>query len=830
MATRTFLISFLCALLVCSDMWAQKGGTTRSFRFQDVALRAALDSLLRWYDVPLVYLQKDVEGLAVTADCRACTFEEALREVLAGKGLFALMVGEQVLLQVRREESVSRTATLAGTVIDSAGGDPLMGASVVLRRSDSDRIARRGTTNTFGFFSFPNLDPGIYLLEIRSVSYKPRREIVALAEGASSLRHVALSSQEVLLPEIIVEGERSVLNASEGISRGIYVRGTPTDQHQYFLEGTRIYNPQHYGGVLSTFNTDALRDVQLVAGGVPPFYGGRIGSILDVTLKNGPTEGLSGVASVGSLQSSLAMGGPMDAATGFLVSARQSYPNIFLPTDNEHVPSDLRSLEIMTKIHHALSGNGRLSISGYLNRDSYLRGVVSGNGRLFSSALRWGNAAVHLRWVDVLSASVFVHGSVAYTRYGFDIEQSIAQTFVVPERYFSNYAIENVALRAHAEYYYDEQHTMRAGTELIRHKLHGTINTFSSQLAPLSLKGVAPWELSVYIQDQWRLTPSVTAEIGARATSFVGREGTFSAFDPRFSLVIGLEDQLHLYSSFSSVTQFIHSYRHSGISLFTPAMFFYPSTERVRPSTSLLLSSGVVGTTSDQHWTFTAEGYYRLTQKLHEFAFDTTRTITGQITDALLFGEGAVYGAEATITKRLGQLTGMLRYSLSFSRNRFSEINNGKPYTPQLHRMHEVYILLSYVPKEDWMLGLTCLVVPQKALPRNVRATADVPLSTEVQRIRELNTAQFTRFADHIDLNGGRLPGFQRLEMRMARRFSIWGMSCQAVLRFISGYGIVDPFEWELQDSYDQRLRWRAVLVPPDLLPLYPVVSLGVRF
>ena len=94
-----------------------------------------------------------------------------------------------------------------------------------------------------------------------------------------------LCPQEVVLEEITVEGQRSALAAAEGISRGVYIRATPSDHNQYFLEGARIYNPSHYGGVLSTFNTDALHDVRRVAGGVPPYYGGRIGGILDVTLR-----------------------------------------------------------------------------------------------------------------------------------------------------------------------------------------------------------------------------------------------------------------------------------------------------------------------------------------------------------------------------------------------------------------------------------------------------------------------------------------------------------------------------------------------------------------
>ncbi len=827
MARRTLLISLACALLLCTESEAQTRGTTHSFRFENAPLRAALDSLLRWYDVPLVYLEKDVEGLTVTADCRACTFEEALREVLAGKGLFALMVGEQVLLQVRRGGAEPARAILAGTVTDSLTREPLIGASVALRNVGSEQIIRWGLTNEFGFFSLTRIEPGIYSLEIRSIGYTTRVQRLTIAEGSSTVTAFALEPRAYLLPEVIIEGERSALAAAEGLSRGIFIRSTPTDQNQYFLEGTRIYNPQHYGGVMTTFNADALRDVQVVAGGVPPFYGGRIGGILDVTLRNGNSDGLSGTAQIGSLASTFSVDGPLDDFTSFIVSGRRSYPNILLTQRDETEPSDLRSLELLTKVSHGLSGNGRLSLSAYIGRDTYQRTVGDRAGQELANDFRWGNTTAHIRWVDVLSPSLFVHASAGYTRYGFDVNQRRSGPYSV-EPSFSRYAIEDVSLRAHAEYFYDDQHTMRSGVELVHHRMEGTISEFSSQLAPLSLDGFAPWELSIYLQDQWRLIPSVTAELGGRATSFVGRQGTFSALDPRFALLVNLDDNLRLYSSFSAVTQFVHPYRNSGLFLFTPTVFYYPSTTRVRPTTSLLLSLGLVKNTDDHRYTFAVEGYYRVTQKLHEFVFDTTRYLPVEITDAVLFGEGTVYGGEVTITRRTGSVMGILRYSLSLARNRFSEINDGRPYTPRFNRTHELYLSLSYFPKDDWMFGVLCLLSSNpspKLAPEPPQTEAPV-VST---KIREVST-EFTRYTDHVDLNGGRLPGFQRLEFRIAHSFDVGALPCQASLRMVNGYGIADPFVWEISNNSDERLRWRAKLEAPDLFPLYPVLSVGVRF
>src|SRR6185436_9900518 len=86
--------------------------------------------------------------------------------------------------------------------------------------------------------------------------------------------------EEIRMRGVVVRAERSAFSLAEGISRGIYIRTTPGDQTQYLLEGERIYNPSHHGGLLSTFDEVALNGIESRPGGIPPSYGGRIGGVL----------------------------------------------------------------------------------------------------------------------------------------------------------------------------------------------------------------------------------------------------------------------------------------------------------------------------------------------------------------------------------------------------------------------------------------------------------------------------------------------------------------------------------------------------------------------
>ena len=102
-----------------------------------------------------------------------------------------------------------------------------------------------------------------------------------------------------------------------------------------------------------------------------------------------------------------------------------------------------------------------------------------------------------------------------------------------------------------------------------------------------------------------------------------------------------------------------------------------------------------------------------------------------------------------------------------------------------------------------------------------------MPVTTSLDRS---NPFMSGAYAEPYDLNGGRLPGFQRLELQVVHRLSWRNLPIEAAVRLLNGYGLLDPFEWELRQSSDPRLRWRATFDPLPLFPLYPEVSLNVRF
>jgi len=427
---------------------------------------------------------------------------------------------------------------------------------------------------------------------------------------------------------------------------------------------------------------------------------------------------------------------------------------------------------------------------------------------------------------------LFLYASAGYSQYGFDLGHSLfsfASSTPVPGL-SSTYGIEDFSLRVQAEDYYDEDHTVRGGAEILHHRIHGTISNFSSQIAPFSLQNFMAWEASVYLQDQWKLLPGLTAEFGARATNFLGDKGTFSGVDPRFSLRASLGEETVVYGSLSGINQFIHPYRNSGIFLLYPSIFWYPSTDSVRPSTSLAFSLGTEKSFSDETYSASVESYYRVTNNLNDFGLDTLTMQAASLNGSILFGTGRIYGLVCTFQKRTGSFTGSISYNLSWSVESFVQVNGGKEFPSPSDRRHEVQVNAKYSLGEHWTLGALCVVAtgPSSLIPFRETTAANERATSQVTDAYTVGAN--ASYGEYLDVNGGRLPGFQRLEFTAAYRADLWNVPCRLTLRLLNSYGLLDPFAWNLQRSRDIRSVWNVSLKDPSLVPLYPAIGLSVRF
>ncbi|ULT25464.1 Plug domain-containing protein [Sphingobacterium sp. E70] len=163
-------------------------------------------------------------------------------------------------------------------------------------------------------------------MEVSSMGY--RTKVLPVQIGKDSTYIVQLVPEENQLAEVVVTGNRrksikdltpgltqfspkeiekvpvlfgekdilktiqlfpGVTSGGEG-SSNFYVRGGGGDQNLILLDEAPVYNSSHLFGFFSTFNSDAIKDVNFYKGGVPAQYGGKISSVMEITTLDGNNQ------------------------------------------------------------------------------------------------------------------------------------------------------------------------------------------------------------------------------------------------------------------------------------------------------------------------------------------------------------------------------------------------------------------------------------------------------------------------------------------------------------------------------------------------------------
>ncbi|MDH7516613.1 MAG: carboxypeptidase-like regulatory domain-containing protein, partial [Bacteroidota bacterium] len=249
-----------------------------------------------------------------------------------------------------------KNASISGFVHDAETGETLVGASVRIKGKPVGTV-----TNKSGFYALNDIPPGECVLVFSFIGYRTVEEKVTLREGQAKRLDVLLKPEAVQGEEVVVEGNRTETEramtighvnipirqiqqiriggeadvfrsiqylpgvlASSQLSSGLYVRGGSPDQTLVLLDGSTVYNPSHLFGFFSTFNPDAIKDVDLIKGGYPAEYGGRLSAVLDLVQKDGNRNAFEGLASVGLISSRMSLEGPLGNGSWFL-GGRRTY-------------------------------------------------------------------------------------------------------------------------------------------------------------------------------------------------------------------------------------------------------------------------------------------------------------------------------------------------------------------------------------------------------------------------------------------------------------------------------------------------------------------------
>jgi hypothetical protein len=500
-----------------------------------------------------------------------------------------------------------------------------------------------------------------------------------------------------------------VKSGGEG-SSGLYVRGGGPDQNLILLDGAPIYNASHLFGFFSTFNADAIKNVELTKGGFPARYGGRLSSVIDINMKDGNMRKYNVEGSVGLIASKILIEGPIwNEKTSFLFTARRTYldlllgPIISAATIGEG-SGGYYFYDLNLKVNHKFSDKDKLFLSLYKGLDNFYfsTGSAFTGETSYGGYLKWGNAIGSARWNHVFNNQLFCTTGLTYTQYLFGLGQELKDLkndTKESANYFSG--INDWAGKINFDYMPNPNHNVKFGTNYIYHTFKTGAEQYKTSGFDRNIDSISgnpdifATELNLYAEDDWRINPKLKINVGIHAAGFLVQNSFYKSLQPRFTGRYLLPNNWSVKASYASMMQFIHLLSNSNVGL--PTDLWVPATKLIKPQQSYQGAFGFAKSFKNNAFEFSAEGYYKEMKNIIDY-LDGANFIGGSNDweKKVAQGIGWSYGAEFLIQKKKGKLNGWIGYTLSWTNRQFTQINEGKIYPYKYDRRHDISIVAIY--------------------------------------------------------------------------------------------------------------------------------------
>jgi len=336
--------------------------------------------------------------------------------------------------------------TIDGQIRDKTSGELLAGATLFVAELSTGTVS-----NAYGFYSL-SLPANHYLLRFSYVGYQ--NKLISINLKSDTTINVRMDGLQNQLNEVEIKatgkreniinplmsvhkmemstirkipsflGEVDLIKAlqllpgvkfvAEG-SSGFSVRGGGSDQNLMLLDEATVYNAGHLMGFFSVFNSDAVKSVKLFKGDLPPAYGGRLSSLVEVRMKEGNTQSFHGSGGVGLISTRLMLEGPIQKyKSSFMVSGRRTYADLFLKlsSDEKLRNNRLYFYDLNTKLNFFINKNNHIYLSGYLGKDVFKNDFFQMN---------WGNTTGTLRWNHLFNKKLFANTSFVVNRFNYNL-------------------------------------------------------------------------------------------------------------------------------------------------------------------------------------------------------------------------------------------------------------------------------------------------------------------------------------------------------------------------------------------------------------------------
>lgn len=662
------------------------------------------------------------------------------------------------------------------------------------------------------------LSPGIPLAGVKVTTPLDYSGILTHLTNADMSAHAGLLGENDVFRAL--QHVSGVQSGAEGTSTAL-VRGGDPGQNLNIMDGVPLYYIDHFYGITSVFNTEAIKSVDFYKGAFPARYGGRLSSIIDVNTRDGNMERAGGSVSMGLLKGSMNLEGPIvKHRSSFLVSARRTWIDALWRPFLDGFKMDF--YDINGKVNVIANKNNRVYASFYHGRDQFAFQVFGADMRA-----AWGNTIGSVRWTSVVSPQLFINTTASYSYFRYLLRDQ--DVTVAPDSLgnFPTYTgistIADGSLRIQADYYPATSHHIQAGLLLSRTGFAPAATTYFSDVdnRPTNTISAAPFragEVMVYGEDDFRINHQFRLKIGLHWANWWSKSYGYSSLQPRLQLTWSYDSLGCWFVSATRMGKFLHLLQ-SNTSGF-PADFWVPSTERIQPATSWLYSAGL--TRKAGHvFDLKAEFYYKKLDKVLAYLGSSnifSNSLRWQ--DKLIQGSGSSYGFELDGQYKAKFWSFQGCYTLSWTWRQFDQVNNGKAFPFRYDRRHNVKLNLILRPRKGIVSIIGWTYMSGEAITLPDQAYSNFNGNT-------LGIGYYPLTYNYSEPNNYRLPAIHRLDLSISfiRRKRIYYERAWTVGLF-NAYGRHNIIGAELIETTPGQISLKGY----SLFRYVPTISYSVKF
>lgn len=656
------------------------------------------------------------------------------------------------------------------------------------------------------------------LEEIIIQERRPDQNVKSLDMGKSVVPIQTIKNIPALFGEVDLLRSLQLLpgvqTAGEGTT-GLFVRGGSADQNLVQIDGAPIYNPSHFFGFFSVFNPDALEGVEFYKGNIPATLGGRLSSVIDVSLKEGNYQKVRGEGGIGTISSRLTVDGPLFSdKSSFVLSGRRTYADVFLRlSPNESLNNNsLYFYDLSGKFTFKIGDRDKLSFSSYYGSDYLGLSAQFGFG--------WDNWVSSATWNRNINERTFFDLNTYHSKYTYRLN------FVDEDNGFDwDNVLSETGTRAEWTFLPNERTQLNWGfhTQLYHFAPINLEPAAGSAIEPILTNQRNGWQNNVFIAGSTDVTPDFRIEAGLRwgiyhrvgkgvqyqysdeqpspesaildTLRFSGLENMkfYQGLEPRISMRYLIQEDLSIKAAYNRTFQYIQVATNNSAGL--PLDRWVPADAFIPPIRADQVSIGVFKNLNQDSWEISAETYYKDFRNLVDLRQGASVILTDNVETELLTGNGYAYGAEFLVRKNVGKTTGWLSYTYSRTWRRIEGISDDRWYNPRFDRPHDLTLVLNHEFNKRWSAGMTFIYTTGQAVTFPVGSY-------------EVDNQRLPLYGNQR--NADRFPDYHRMDASVTWKNADKGRKWRGSwnLSIYNLYGRKNPFAYQFTDIINDEINF----------------------